>query len=76
MTLKALRRTKIGRFAPSRSCPSEIFKVLTAPSWISPPSEHVEKPAGLGARPAFLVDADPRGPDPYKKEQLAHLEQY
>eukprot|EP00959_Pyramimonas_sp_CCMP1952_P255547 5337775-Pyramimonas_sp.AAC.1 len=26
MTLKALRRTKIGKFAPSWSCPSEIFK--------------------------------------------------
>ncbi|CAK0905019.1 unnamed protein product [Prorocentrum cordatum] len=41
MTIKALRRTKIGKFAPSWSAPSEIFKMIVDPGWLSSP--HWEK---------------------------------
>ncbi|CAK0882744.1 unnamed protein product [Prorocentrum cordatum] len=76
MTLKALRRTKIGKFAPSWSCPSEIFKMLVAPAWISAPANYAKQTAGLGPRPAAIFEENPQGPDPHARNQLPHLEQY
>eukprot|EP00959_Pyramimonas_sp_CCMP1952_P022295 469091-Pyramimonas_sp.AAC.1 len=74
MAVKALRRTKIGKFAPPWSAPSEIFKMIVDPGWLSSPTLYARLPWGVGARRPLVMEEEPRAPDPYARLQLRHLE--
>jgi len=74
--VKAIRRSKLGRYAPAWSAPAEIYKMLLNPTWINSPSEYWKRPMGIGARPVAIMSEEPNSPDPYDKNQLQHLGKY
>ena len=75
-TCKAIRKSKLGRYAPRWSAPVELYKILLHPTWISTPSDYWKRTAGLGSRPAPIWDDAPRTADPYAQDQLVHLGRY